>query len=181
MAGEAFTDGLRRTSVTFWLAVPEAFADRNNPTLAELNSANERLILNITCAVDEEGTTVSLGASDLNERLSFCDGEGIERPVGVNPEATLAIYRDKDRDAAGVFNKALAMLAWADVPLILIQRVGDQDKGPDAPVTIADHIRMIAVRTDLPQDTVAAEDPALLVQEFKQDGWVNWNKIPLAS
>lgn len=181
MAGEAFTDGLRRNSVTWWIAVPEAFADRTNPTLAELNTANEKLVLNITCAVDEESTSYGIGASDLNERLSFCDGEGISRPVGLNPEAELGLLRDADRNAAGVMNAALAFFMFPDVPLLLIQRVGDQDKTPDTPIGIDDDLRMMAVRTDNPQDTVAEEDPALLVQAFLQDGWVRWNTPALAS
>lgn len=39
---------LYRENVTFALAEPEAFADRNAPTAAELNDAT--LIHNITCA-----------------------------------------------------------------------------------------------------------------------------------
>lgn len=176
MAGEKFTDGLRRGSVTYWMAVPEAVADWNNPTLAELNTTNERLVLDITCAVDEESTTFNIGASDLNERLGFCDGAGVERPAGLNPEAEFGFYRDTDRNADGVFNKVLNFVKHVDVPLYIIQRVGDQDRNPGDPINATtDHIRIMALRTDYPQDTLGEEDPALLVQSFKTAGFVRWN------
>lgn len=181
MAGERLTDTLRRGSVTFWLAVPEAVADWQNPTATELNTTNERLVLDITCAVDEESTTFNIGASELNERLGFCDGAGVERPAGLNPEIEMGFYRDKDRNATGVFNKVLDFVKHVDVPLYLIQRVGDQDRNPGDPInTTTDHLRIVSVLTDFPQDTLSGEDPALLVQAFKEAGFVRWN-LPVAA
>lgn len=185
MAGELFTTDLRRNSVTWKLFDVAAFADRNNMTVAELNTTNERLGLDITCALDEETTSFTLGSSELDERLSFCDGVGVSRPGEINPELALGIYRDKDRAAGGVFAKALNWLRHADQEYILVQRVGDQDTGPTsstpaAPFATTDDIRAMAFRTDFPVDTLASGDPALLVQNGLTAGWIKWNESPVA-
>ena len=185
MAGEMFTTDLRRNSVTWKLFDVAAFADRANPTVAELNTDNDRLGFDITCALDEESTTFTIGSSELDERLSFCDSVGVSRPGGVNPEITLGIYRDEDRHADGVFNMALHWLMHADREYIMVQRVGDQDTGPlngiaAAPFTAADDIRMMAFRTDFPVDTLASGDPALLSQTGLSAGFVAWNIKPSA-
>lgn len=183
MAGELFTTDLRRNSVTWKLFDPAAFANRTAPTVAELNTANERLGLDITCALDEETTTFTLGSSDTDERLSFCDGVGVSRPGQINPELALGIYRDKDRTAAGVFKKAFDWLRHADQLYYLVQRVGDQDTGPTsttaaAAFTSTDNIRMMGFRTDFPVDTLAQGDPALLVSNALTAGFINWNFTP---
>lgn len=181
MAGEQFTQGLRRNSVSFYLAAPEAVADWSNPTLAELNVANDRLILDVTCALDEEATTMTIGASDTNDRLSFCDGPGIERPSGLNPEAEWTFYRDADRTANGVFNKALAMIMFPDVPLYLLQVVGDQDRVPGTAFRLSDDVRAMRVRTDFTQDNLGEDQDAMITMTWLQDGFVNWNFTPAAS
>ena len=185
MAGEAFTQDLRRNSVTWKLFDVAAFADRNNMTVAELNTTNVRLGFDITCALDEETTTFTIGSSELDERLSFCDSVGVSRPGEVNPELTLGIYRDEDRNADGVFNRALDWLRHPDREYILVQRVGDQDTGPldgtaAAPFAATDDIRAMAFRTDYPVDTLAQGDPALLVQSGLSAGWIAWNVNPSA-
>lgn len=185
MAGELFTQDLRRNSVTWKLFDVAAFVDRNSPKVAELNTANVRLGIDITCALDEEGTTFTVGSSELDERLSFCDSVGVSRPGQANPELTLAIYRDKDRAADGVFKKAFDWLRHADREYIIVQRVGDQDSGPlngtaAAPFATTDDIRMMAFRTDLPVDTLANGDPALLTQAGLTAGWLRWNLPPIA-
>ena len=185
MAGELFTDDLRRNSVTWKLFDVAAFADRNKPTVAELNTSNERLGIDITCALDEENTTFTLGSSELDERLSFCDSVGVSRPGELNPEIGLGIYRDTDRYAEGQFYKAFNWLRHADREYIIVQRVGDQDTGPTsdtpaAPFSTADDIRMMQFRTDYPVDTLATGDPAMLVQTGLSAGFVNWNIKPSA-
>lgn len=185
MSGELFTQDLRRNSVTWLLADVAAFADRNNPKPSELNSTEKRLIMDITCALDEEATTFTIGSSELDERLSFCDSVGVSRPGEVNPELSLAAYRDRDRTADGVFNAVLDWLRHADREYIIVQRVGDQDSGPlngtpAKPFTLDDDIRMMAFRTDYPVDTLASGDPALLSQTGLTAGWVRWNLKPVA-
>lgn len=186
MAGELFTQDLRRNSVTFKIFDVAAFADRNNPTVAEANTTNPRLGLDITCALDEDGTSFTIGSSTLDARLSFCDSVGVSRPGEINPAIALAQYRDVDRaDFTSIYNRALEWLMHADREYIIMQRVGDQDSGPTldtpaAPFAATDDVRMMAFRTDYPVDTLASGDPALLTQTGLTAGWVRWN-LPLVA
>lgn len=185
MAGESFTQDLRRNSVTWKLFDVAAFADRNNPTVDELNTAESRLGFDITCALDEDTTTFTVGSSELDERLSFCDSVGVSRPGEINPEIALGIYRDEDRNADGVFNMALDWLRHADREYLMVQRVGDQDTGPldgtaATPFAVTDDIRMMAFRTDYPVDTLAQGDPALLASTGLTAGFLRWNQSPVA-
>lgn len=188
MAGELFTQDLRRNSVTWVLYDVAAFADPMDPTVGELNTANPALKLDITCALDEENTTFTLGSSDQDERLSFCDGVGTSRPAGINPEAALAIFRDKDRTAAGIFNQAFNWLRHEDFTFFLVLRVGPQDSGPTGTgigqtakaFEVTDEIRIGQFRTDYPIDTLADGDPALLTINPLPDGLLAWNINPSA-
>ena len=185
MVGALFTQDLRRNSVTWKLFDPAAFADRANPTVAELNTAEVRLGFDITCALDEETTNLTIGSSEQDARLSFCDSVGVSRPTTINPEIALGIYRDKDRAANGVFKRAFDWLRHVDQEYIMVQRVGDQDTGPlngtpAAPFTVTDDIRMVAFRTDYPVDTLSNGDPALLAQNGLRAGFVRWNMKPVA-
>lgn len=185
MAGEVVTQDLRRNSVTWkWFDVA-AFANLLAPTVAELNTANENLGLDITCALDEEGTSFTLGSSDTDDRLSFCDGVGVARPTSINPELTLALYRDKDRAATGVFNKALDRFKHVDQTFVLVQRVGPQDSGPRDGVAAkafatTDLIRVARFVTDYPVDTLGNEDPAMITVVPFEDGALLWNGNPSA-
>lgn len=185
MVGALFTQDLRRNSVTWKLFDPAAFVDRANPTVAELNTSELRLGFDITCALDEETTNLTIGSSEQDARLSFCDSVGVSRPTTINPEIALGIYRDKDRAANGVFKRAFDWLRHVDQEYIMVQRVGNQDSGPlngtpAAPFVITDDIRMVSFRTDFPVDTLANGDPALLVQNGLRAGFVRWNLPPVA-
>lgn len=161
--------------IGWYIAYPEAFADRNDITLAELN--NEDLVIDITCAVDEEGTTFSLGDSETDDRYSYCDESGVDRPTFYNPEAEIAIYRDADRTATGQFKAALDLLLFPDVSYYIIKRVGYQDKTLAAGFEENDRIKVQYVKTDYGINTIAQGDPAMLTQTPLQQGWVNWNAI----
>ena len=188
MAGELFTQDLRRNSVTWAAYDVAAFANPRIPTIAELNTTRAALKLDFTCAADEEGTSFTLGSSDMDERLSFCDGVGSSRPSGVNPTATLALYRDSDRGAAGVFNAALNWFRHEDFEFVLVQRVGPQGSGPTGtgvgqtakPFETTDLIRMGLFKTDFPIDTLSESDPALLSVTPLPDGFLAWNINPSA-
>ena len=90
-----------------------AQANPARPTVAELNTSVKRLRISITCALDEDGSSLTLGSSDLDSTLTYCDGAGVSRPTKANPELTLSIRRDMDRNAQGVFNEALDWLKHA--------------------------------------------------------------------
>jgi len=168
------TAQLRRTSVSWYLAYPEAFLDRNNPTATEMNDTD--LVFDVTCVVAEDGTTFNLADSDTDDSYSFCDESGVSRPTFYNPECTLALFRDADRAATGEFNKALQWFMFPDISYYIIKRVGGQDNVPGAAVTAGDKLKMQYTKTDLPADTLSSGDPIYLTVEPLQLGWVNWNK-----
>lgn len=183
-----FTQDLRRNSVTWKVFDVAAFADPLAPKVAELNTTNENLGLDITCALDEENSSFTLGSSDTDDRLSFCDGVGVTRPTNINPELTLALFRDEDRAANGVYNKALNWFKHVDSEFIIVLRVGPQDSGPmsnpaRAAKTFAttDIIRIGKFKTDFPVDTVGdGETPAMLTINPFEQGSLAWNINPSA-
>jgi hypothetical protein len=167
----AVTDQLRRTSVTWWVALDGAFADRNAPTAAEMAGP---LVFELTCAIDEDSTTFQLGDSETDNRYSFCTESGIDRPTSYAPEAEIGFYRDADRTATGAFADAFNLMHAPDIPLYIIQRIGDQDNVPGTAAAVGDKINMQYIRTDYGVDVLNAEDPALMSQSGLQQGWVNW-------
>lgn len=171
----AVTDQLRRGAgvIGWYVALPEAFADRANPLEAEFSGP---LVWDVTCAIDEEGTTYQLTDSDTDDRYSYCDDSGIDRPTNYNPEVELAFYRDADRAATGAFADAFNLLHSPDVPLYIIKRVGHQDKVLTDGVEVGDRISMQYIKTDYGIDTIANEDPAMMTQSGLQQGWVLWQK-----
>jgi hypothetical protein len=138
--------------------------------------------------LDEGNTTFTLGGSDIDSNLSFCDGVGASRPNGVNPEASIGIYRDKDRNATGVFNNAFDWLKHEDFRFYLVQRVGPQDSGPSGtgagelakPFEVTDDIRIGLFKIDVPQDVMADGDSAMLSVKPLADGFLAWNIKPTA-
>lgn len=185
MAGEAFTQGLRRNSVTWKFADLAAFADPRNITVAELNTTNQRLVFDPTCALDEEGSSLTVGSSELDEALTYCDSAGVSRPTRVNPSVTLAILRDKDRRANGIFNQAFNWVRHAGTSFYILLRVGDQDSGPRngvaaKPAEVIDTWRVMQVTLDYPADTLAAGARALLTITPLADGFLSWNRNPVA-
>lgn len=167
----AVTDQLRRTSVTWLVAYPEAFADWQNPTAAELNGP---LVYEITCAVDEDGTTFSLGDSDTDDSYTYCDESGMDRPTFYNPEVTLNILRDADRTATGEFNTAFNLFRHPDIELNIIKRVGDQDNTPGAPVAVGDRISMQNIKTDVMAESLGSEEAVAFEATGLQQGRVLW-------
>lgn len=167
------TSQLRRTSVSWYVAQPAAFADWRLPTASEMN--NTDLVLNATCAVDEDATTFNLGDSDTNDRYSYCDESGIDRPTFYNPECTMGFYRDADRAATGVFNKVLELFMKPDHRYFIIKRVGDQDNTPGSAVATGDRLKIQDIKTDNPQDTLSQGDPVMITCETLQQGRVAWN------
>ncbi len=159
-----------RTNVTFCLARPEAFADRTAPTAAELNDTD--LVNNITCALNEDGTTFTLGDSDTDDSQSFCDEGNVSTPTFFNPEVVMEAFRDADTAASGDFNKAFDLLAFPDVEYIAIMRVG---KDSDVNFATGDRIKMVGVKTDFGIDINGNGENQRISQSFFNNDFVNWN------
>lgn len=167
----AVTDQLRRTSVTWLVAYPEAFEDWRNPTAAELNGP---LVYEITCAVQEDGSTFNLGDSDTDDSYTYCDESGMDRPTFYNPEVTLSILRDADRNANGEFNTAFNLFRHPDIELAVIKRVGDQDNVPGTPVADGDRISLQMIRTDIMAESLGSEEAVAFEATGLQTGRVLW-------
>jgi hypothetical protein len=158
-----------RANVTFCLAHPEAFADRTAPTAAELNSA---LVKNITCALNEDGTTFTLGDSDTDDSLTFCDEGNLSTPTFYNPEVVMEAFRDADTAASGVYNEALGLLAFPDIEYIAILRVGHDS---DTSFAAGHRVKMVGVKTDFGIDVVGNGENQRISQSFLNNDFVNWN------
>jgi hypothetical protein len=175
-------DRLYRENVTFLLAYPEAFADRTNPKVSELNAQwdyttnSTKLVHNITCALNEDGTEFTLGDSDMDSSITFCDKANLQTPTFYNPTVKFEAFRDADKDTnstgRGEFNEAYNLLAYPGIELIAILRVGK--KSSDA-FAIDDVIKMVAVKTDYGLDVGASGENLRISQSFLANDFVNWN------
>jgi hypothetical protein len=161
---------LYRENVTFLLAHPEAFADATAPTAAELN--NTDLVFNVTCALNEDGTEFTLGDSDTDDTITFCDKAGVSTPTFYNPSVVFEAFRDADIEAAGVFNEAFDLLAFPDIEYIAVLRVGERS---DTAFASGDRIKMVGVKTDYGTDVVGSGENIRIMQTFLNNDFVNWN------
>ena len=163
-------DRLYRTNVYLGLAYIEAFANPAAPTAAELNNAT--LVKDFSCALWEDSTEFTLGDPDTDDGLTFCDAAGSTTTTTQNPTVVFAALRDEDRVAAGLYNNAFDHMAFPDIPFYAIERVG---KPNTTAFAIGQSVRIVRVRTDNPVDQLENDANALLVQNFLNDGFVNWN------
>lgn len=160
---------LYRENVTFALALPEAFADWEAPTAAELNGT---LVYNITCALNEDGTSFDLGDSDTDDSLSFCQAAGAVSPTYYNPSVTFEAFRSEDPTDDNTANTAFGLMAFPDVEYFAILRVNG---APDASFAVGDRVSIVRVKTDNPADVIAAGENIRISNAFLAQGDVNWN------
>lgn len=177
-------DRLYRENITFLLCEPEAFANRLTPTAAELNggaagwfawgttAASASLVHNITCALNEDGTEFTLGDSDTDDTITFCDKANVSTPTFYNPTVVFEAFRDADKAGLGEFNEAYNMLAYPNREYIAILRIGK--KSTDA-FAVNDVIKMVAVKTDYGTDVVGSGENVRINQAFLANDFVNWN------
>lgn len=169
---------LYRPNIRFDLFEPEAFANRNAPTAAELNTAT--LGFNVTCALWEDDSEFTLGDPDMDDGLTYCSAAAISTPTFDNPTVTFTALRDKTRKsttttgADGVFNGTFERLAWADREFVAVSRVGFAS---DVAYAAGQKIRMVSVKTDIPIDVVSNGENARIQQVFLPNGWVNWGYV----
>lgn len=159
---------LYREAVTLAVAFPEAFDDWEAPTAAELNGA---LVYNITCALNEDGTTFDLGDSDTDDTLTFCQSAGSVNPTFYNAEIVFEAERSENPTASNQANEAFGLLAFADIGYFAIKRIGPES---DVAFAIGDRVSLVRVSTDLPADIAGQGENARLGQNFLFKGDVNW-------
>lgn len=160
---------LYRENVTISLVLPEAFADWEAPTAAELNGS---LSYNISCALNEDGTTFDLGDSDTDDSLSFCQAAGSVSPTYYNPSVTLEAFRSADPTDDNTANTAFGLLAFPDIEYLAVLRVNGS---PDAAYAIGERVSLVRVKTDYPVDAAGAGENIRISNAMLSQGDVNWN------
>lgn len=165
-----------------YLVSPLAFADWENPTVAELNAnpTNDPngLIFNLTCALNTDGTQFDLGDPEMDDSLTFCQRAGEETEISKTPEIVFEAERSRtpwlvsDPASLDTANLAFSLLAWRGVEYFALMSVG---KGPDEPFAVDDRIKMAQVATDHGLDVTGSGENIRLQQNFASRGNVNWN------
>lgn len=152
-----------RGNVTILAAYPEAFADPEKPTSAELNdqfvfSTNEdAMVFNISCSLLDDAVVLNRTDSDTDDTRTICDIGQVQNPTFATYEASLDALRDVSLSDPGIYNMFFELFNGVDCPFWLIKRIGGSNTEP---FKVGDDIQMYSVTTDLPNDLV--EDNAWL-------------------
>lgn len=168
---------LLRANVGIWAAYPEAFADPENPTAAELNdwfeygTNEDAMVFNISCAILDD-YTLNMADSDTDDSMSICDIGNVSTPTFANYEASLDLFRDRSLSDNGVFNLARNLFQGPDRPFWLIKRIGYAQNDPFA---VGQTISMYGVNTDFPVDLVEDNTMLQFGARFKPNGNLNIN------
>lgn len=157
---------LLRGNVTIFAAYPEAFADFDNPTVAELNGP---MVFNVSCAV-EDSYTMNLSGSETDDSMSVCDVSQVTTPTMKNYEVSLDGFRDADPEASGYYNLFFQLFKAKGIPFIMGKRIGKPNTEPFA---ITDIVSLYDTKTDNPVDLIDRNTPVRLGARFKAQGRVN--------
>src|SRR3954470_15122492 len=112
---------LFRGTVKHALAFPDAFANWQSPTSAELNCA---LVTDITCALVQTGTKFDLGNSSNDTTLTFCSTAGSQTLTFYNPTVTYEFNLAAAPTTVNQANTAYGLLAFPDIEYFGVLRVG---------------------------------------------------------
>ena len=157
---------------TRWLvAAKEAFADWENPTAAELN-ARVGLVHNITCAVNQDGSTFDLGDPDTDDSLTFCQRAGAVNSTTRNPDIVIEVETSKVKNVVNTANIAHSLLRWPGVEYFFIMSVGE---APEAPFEVGDIIKMASAETDWGVPVAGTGENIRLSQTPLSRGDLAWN------
>ena len=175
----ANNEKLLRGNVTILLAYPEAFADPEHPTAAELNdvfvytSNEDAMVFDVSCATLDD-YTMNMSDPETDDTMTVCDIGQTETPTFDNYEVSLDFLRDESVTANGVFNLARDLTLTADRPFWAIKRIG-KAQGAQFLTDGSDVISMYGVITDHPTNII--EDNTLLKHgaRFKNTGDININ------
>ena len=151
------SEKLLRGNVTVLLAYPEAFVDPLKPTAAELNdqfvyTTNEdAMVFNVSCAIEDSSFTANFTDSETDDERTLCDEGTVQTPVAKNYEFSYDIFRDKEVDAAGIFNLAFRLVMNPDRPFYGYTRVGHDQT---AMFANGQDVSIFGLTTDNVQDIV---------------------------
>jgi len=155
-----------RGDTKVFIAYPEAFVNKNTPTVAELNAA--AMVFDASCAVNDD-YKMNRTDSDTDNTQAVCDVASVETPTFDKYEVALNIFTDADQTAAGVYNRARDLLKNKNIEYIVGKRIGVAQASAFA---INDIVSLYHVKTDNPKDVDAAGSPLQMAASFKPQGWV---------
>lgn len=169
---------LKNPAVRILVAHPLAFANWQTPTAAELN-ARTGLVHEITCAVNQDGSTFDLGDSDTDDSLTFCQVAGAVNPTTANADIVLEIETSAVKNTANTANIAQGLLRYPGVEYFFIMSVGSPvgatTTGPGVQFVAGDQIKMARGETDFGVDVFGTGENIRLSQTPLQRGDINWN------
>ena len=173
------TTRLVRPNQTWALAYENAFANPATPTTTELNDG--RFVHLISCALDESGTELSLGNSQVDNTVTFCDIGEYKLPTFNKISAKLTWLTDANTGGSGstvdltsLYNKTTALLDYPDQKFWIISRTGP-NASQDIPFAVGHVIKMALVQTDYPVWALAVNTPIKKAQTPLYKGQSNWN------
>ena len=135
------------------------------PTAAELNATS--FVTNISCAVNDE-FNINLVDPDTDSTMSVCDTAEVETPTFANYEVSFNVFRDADPTAiAGVYNKALALIAHPGITQYVIVRIG---KAQGSTFATGDIVSIFGVKTDYAVDVTDPGAPMQVGARYKPIG-----------
>lgn len=176
----AYSTRLTRPNQSWALAKYAAFANPLAPTVAELNNAS--LVSFFSCALTEDGTSLTLGDSDTDDTLTFCSIGNESTPTFKNPTAQWTVLKEANTGGSGttvdltsLYNKAWAWLAFPDVPYWVISRTGP-NSSQDIAFATGQKIKMALFNTDYPVEEPDQTASARFSQTFLYGGGaIVWN------
>ncbi len=170
---------LSRPNQTWAIALASSFANPAAPTTAELNE--RRFVHLMSCAFTEDGTEMVRGDSEQDDTVTFCSIGNEVTPTMANVTASLTWLKDANTGGSGstvdltsLFNKATAMLSYADIPYWVISRTGPENN-QDTPFAVGHVIKMALFKTDVGQPVLEQNAPVRGLQTPIFQGSVNWN------
>ena len=157
----------------WWLAGPNAFVNWQTPTTADFTAGIAAgIIVDITCALNQDNTELSKDDSDTDDSLSFCQVAGAEDPTFHNATIVLEAFRSADELDDNTSTTAFEWLAWPDIEYFVIKSVGEE---PGVTVGIGDRLKMARAKTDLPVDVYGSGENIRISNTMLFQGDLNWN------
>ena len=160
MAGQK----LLRPNVRIRAHYPEAFANFSAPTAAELN--DPKFSFNIGCASTDD-YTLNQTASETDSSMSPCDATEVQVKKSENYEVSLDFWRDKDINAAGLFNKAFDLFKVAGCPFVFSKSLG---RAQNAPYVVGDVVSLYGTVTLSPEEIMGDGELLMLGGRFRATG-----------
>lgn len=176
----AYSTRLTRPNQTWALAKQDAFVNPATPTAAELNNA--LFVSFFSCALVEDGTSLTLGDSDTDDTLTFCSIGNETTRTFANPTSQWTVLKEANTGGSGstvdltsLYNKAWSWLAFPDVPYWVISRTGP-NASQDIAFATGQKIKMALFNTDYPVEAPEQTSSGRFQQNFLYGGGIiNWN------